>query len=181
MNYLIVGKENSGKSEYAEELVLRITKNHNKLYIATMIPYGEEGKERIRKHQSMREGKGFVTIEEARKLEKLCTVINGYDKTICLIECVSNLVANEMYSGEYEDLALSDEAITEEIVSQIKAVMNVSDETVIVTNHYEIKDDYDEDTKRYCSLIDKTNDILRNIVDEIHVVRDGKWSVYENS
>ena len=41
---LIFGGSGSGKSEYAEKLSCELAQKNEKYYIATMIPYGEEGK-----------------------------------------------------------------------------------------------------------------------------------------
>ena len=66
MFHLITGGSGSGKSEYAESEVERLahlTESEEKYYIATMFPYGEETLQKIRRHQQMRTGKGFVTLE----------------------------------------------------------------------------------------------------------------------
>ena len=44
---LIFGGSGSGKSEYAEKLSCELAQKNEKYYIATMIPYGEEGKKRV--------------------------------------------------------------------------------------------------------------------------------------
>ena len=63
----VTGGSGSGKSEFAENLMTELlnkTSENNKLfYIATMKPYGEEAAKRIQRHQKLREGKGFKTIE----------------------------------------------------------------------------------------------------------------------
>lgn len=217
MNYLIIGSSDSGKSEYAENLLVSIAKDATKLYIATMVPYGEEGAKRIQKHRDMREGKGFVTIEKARQLGELKEQIVKYSQAACILECLSNLVANEMYSGLYDGECsesadsneckfaklnadsvcfakekahnAANEIKTEEIdnkiigsvVIQVKELMAAAENLVIVTNDYDIEDSFDEETIRYCNLIKKTNDILKDLVDEVHIVSNGEWTIYENS
>ena len=45
---LIIGGSGSGKSSFGEELA---QKSNSKLYyLATMIPYGDEGKRRVERH-----------------------------------------------------------------------------------------------------------------------------------
>ena len=61
---LIFGGSGSGKSEYAEKLSCELAQKNEKYYIATMIPYGEEGKKRVERHKKLREGKDFYTIEQ---------------------------------------------------------------------------------------------------------------------
>ena len=63
---LIIGGSASGKSEYAERLVCSLS--GKRIYVATMEPFGEEGRERIARHRKLREGKGFVTAEVPRDL-----------------------------------------------------------------------------------------------------------------
>ena len=77
MLVLITGGSGSGKSAYAEYYVTKLSKDCRKYYIATMKVYDAEGQEKVRKHQKMRKGKGFVTIEQltdihraAEKMEK---------------------------------------------------------------------------------------------------------------
>ena len=63
---LIIGGSASGKSEYAERLVCSLP--GKRIYVATMEPFGEEGRERIARHRKLREGKGFATVEVPRNL-----------------------------------------------------------------------------------------------------------------
>ena len=102
MLVLITGGSGSGKSAYAEDYITKLSKDCRKYYIATMQVYDEEGQEKVFKHQKMREGKGFLTIEQptdihqaADKMEKDTTIEN-----VGLLECMSNLVANEMFREE---------------------------------------------------------------------------------
>lgn len=107
MMELIIGGSGSGKSERAEqricrarETILREREEESPLiYIATMFPFGEETKEKIRRHREMRSGKGFCTLEWYMDLkghldEKPCPLPEG---ACVLLECMSNLTANEMY------------------------------------------------------------------------------------
>ena len=60
---LVVGGAASGKSAYAEALVLR-SAAARRIYLATMSAGGEEARRRIEKHRAMRgAGKGFETVE----------------------------------------------------------------------------------------------------------------------
>ena len=61
--YIVTGGSGSGKSEYAENLAVRLAKGQALYYVAAMQPCGEEGQERIRRHRALRAGKGFETIE----------------------------------------------------------------------------------------------------------------------
>ena len=62
MMHLVTGGSGSGKSAYAEQQVLEAG-DAPRYYIATMMPYGEEGRRRVEKHRRMRREKHFETIE----------------------------------------------------------------------------------------------------------------------
>ena len=70
MVILVTGGSGSGKSEFAERLLTLLQKK-NRIYIATMQPYGEESLERIRRHQLQRKDRGFTTVERYRDIGKL--------------------------------------------------------------------------------------------------------------
>ena len=63
MTILIIGFPNSGKSALAEQMAMEMSEAENRIYLATMIPFGNDGKERVKRHRSMRAGKGFLTVE----------------------------------------------------------------------------------------------------------------------
>ncbi len=96
MKALVIGGSGSGKSEYAEELAQRLKKN-KVYYVACMTPYGSEGKRRIERHRRMREGKGFITIEQYRDIDCI-----SVEDTV-ILECVPTLLANEMFGREPKD------------------------------------------------------------------------------
>ena len=67
-----------------------------------MIPYGQEGMERIERHRRQREGKGFITLEapfDICEAVEMLAADGSHDlkKMTLLIECVSNITANEMF------------------------------------------------------------------------------------
>ena len=66
MFVLINGGSGSGKSEYAENRAVMLSKKEGLLlyYIATMKPFGEEGKRRVERHRRLRSGKGYFRGKE---------------------------------------------------------------------------------------------------------------------
>lgn len=92
----VIGGSGSGKSEYAENLAMGLKKQEQEklVYVATMKPLDEESWQRIGRHRKMRAGKGFETRECYTHLEQLSAEQNE----IILLECLSNLTANEMFS-----------------------------------------------------------------------------------
>lgn len=92
MMILISGGSGSGKSALGEELLSKCV-GYPKIYIATMKPFGEEAHNRILRHQDMRKNKGFSTMEVYQDLESIA--LNG--ECDILLECMSNLLSNEMF------------------------------------------------------------------------------------
>lgn len=67
---LVIGGSGSGKSAYAEQMAVKAAGNGSLYYVATMQVYDEEGKKKVERHQKMRAGKGFLTIEQPRRLKE---------------------------------------------------------------------------------------------------------------
>ena len=86
---LVIGGAASGKSEFAEGLVLAAG-DLPRYYIATMQPFDGECRARIRRHRAMRAQKGFETIERYTGLSGVTLP----RRSAVLLECVSNLAAN---------------------------------------------------------------------------------------
>ena len=68
MLIMVTGVSSSGKSEYAEQISCQLAKDNKKYYVATMYPYGEDGRSRVKKHKLQRDGKGFETIEQYQNI-----------------------------------------------------------------------------------------------------------------
>ena len=89
---LITGGSASGKSSFAEEHVLKLS--GRRIYLATMEPFG--AKDRIEKHRRQRAGKRFTTVERCTNLASLSLLPDAN----VLLECLGNLMANELYSAQ---------------------------------------------------------------------------------
>ena len=116
MVVFVVGGSGSGKSEYAEQLAVSLQEpgRDRLVYVATMKVLDEESRSRVGRHRSMRAGKGFETREYPTHLESLEV---GADEII-LLECLPNLLANEMFSKEGRGLQ-AEQAIRAGICRQI--------------------------------------------------------------
>ncbi len=90
----VIGGAASGKSEYAESVVLGLP--GRRVYLAAMRPVDQECRERIEKHRRARRHKGFETVERYTDLAGL----QGLEGANLLLECLSNLTANELYDPE---------------------------------------------------------------------------------
>ena len=168
---LVIGGSGSGKSAYAEQMAVKAAGNGSLYYVATMQVYDEEGKKKVERHQKMRAGKGFLTIEQPRRLKeaakKVATekvsagkVAAGVGKTV-LLECMSNLVANEMFSEENLSAVMDKEKIRQlsgEIINGVTALHDSCDILIIVTNQtFEDGIRYDASTMDYIRLLGDVN------------------------
>ena len=167
---LILGGSGSGKSAYAEAYTVRISGERKKYYLATMQVFDEEGRKKIEKHRRQRSGKGFVTIEQQTSIHEALRKMDDVGKNpaegrTALLECMSNLVANEMFSGETPD---SWEAVTDKVVREIEMLSKELEHLVIVTNNvFEDGMSYDETTMEYIKALGSTNEKLAVMADRV--------------
>ena len=165
----ICGGSGSGKSEYAEQLILSGSCPDRRYYIATMIPYGEEGRKRVERHVKLREGKGFRTIECPTDLSGALDPIDCPESAAVLIECVSNLAANEMFENH-----LNEKETAEKTIREVLSVCRKVQHGVIVSNNiFEDGNAYDEDMTAYLRALAQVNRKLAGQADEIYEVTAG--------
>lgn len=153
---LVTGGSGSGKSAYAENLCLKLQKGREdipKIYIATMYPFDSEAFRKIDRHRELRKNKHFDTIECFTGLKNV--ILNEKNTTV-LLECMSNLTANEMYQENGAGLQT-----VEEICKGLDALCAQAADVVVVSN--EIFSDgmeYDEETFRYQKYLGKINQYI---------------------
>lgn len=188
---VVTGGSGSGKSEYAEHLAM--TLGEKRIYIATMQALGEEGRQRVARHRNMREGKRFVTVECPAGLERLtedeeCRSL--LDGSVALLECMSNLAANEMFSRERNELrtgsgkaagdaetevktdmdGIADNAVQvkNRILAGIQELRRHCSHLVIVTNEvFSDGTEYDSETMEYIGCLGMLNTALAGMADQV--------------
>ena len=121
---LVLGGAASGKSEYAESLVLKTALP--RYYLATMQVWDAECAARVAKHRKMRARKQFTTVECPLHLEQVQLPARG----TALLEDLGNLTANELYSpgGAGKHAARAVLAGVEAVASQCENLVLVSNE-----------------------------------------------------
>ncbi|MGN0343306.1 MAG: bifunctional adenosylcobinamide kinase/adenosylcobinamide-phosphate guanylyltransferase [Roseburia sp.] len=157
MIHVIIGGSASGKSAYAEELACSLGQDKSKYYVATMEAYGAEGAARVKKHRNMRRGKGFCTIEKLRDIGALARQ-KRLEGSVILLECISNLVANEMFASQSP---LPPDQIPEQILSGIRSLAETAEHLIVVTN--DVFGDgisYDDTTMTYIRTLGTVNQML---------------------
>lgn len=177
---MVYGGSASGKSSYAESFAMSLQGEGRLLYIATMYPYkwntteiDPETMQRIERHRAMRADKGFDTVECYRHVEHI--VAKRQD--VLLLECMSNLLANEMYLEQDSDdgglaktmsevekagVGMSEtlSPVSKKIVQALIDLSTRVQELVIVTN--DVFSDggsltYDESTREYVKNLAEIN------------------------
>ncbi len=180
MMELVIGASASGKSEFAEERLCRLADENDqtKFYIATMQPFGEEALTRIQKHQRHRADRGMITIEQpvfiANAVCKMQTPSKG--KAV-IVECMSNLMANEMFAENAAHCSKPAEKIMKDLLKLYASCENL----VIVSNDvFSDGRDYDPSTMEYITqlgnlncLIARQADCVWEVICGIPVLRKG--------
>ena len=184
---LITGGSGSGKSAYAEKYICHVSNEKGykeKYYIATMQVFDDdEGQRKIDRHRRLRAGKGFITIEQPRDIQNAVSKLQSESslKTgrSALLECMSNLVANEMFppvdaSGiqaaeaekealdatekmkDYETAQISH--VSKKVLKEVSILSKNVAELVIVTNNvFEDGVCYDQSTMNYIKAMGIVN------------------------
>lgn len=102
---LITGGQRSGKSTYAEKLVL--TLSDAPVYVATAHIWDEEFRQRVRRHQERR-GPQWTNIEEEMNLSRL--QLTG---RVVLVDCLTLWATNFFFEA-------GDEASVDEVLEKLK-------------------------------------------------------------
>jgi len=194
---LVYGGSGSGKSEFAENLILK-SECENRFYIATMKIFDDEGKKRIERHRKLRAKKNFITIEETNEsgnledaVEKIKKISSGENlegisefesgkfpkqkKSAVLVECLSNLLANEMFLSGGKILSSGEAA--KKVVSGLKSLFSAGgfiSEIVLVSNNiFDDGLDYDAATKSYMEALAEINAFAAKNADKVFEVVAG--------
>lgn len=121
----IIGGCRSGKSRHALQLAEAMPGNR-KMFMATCIPYDEEMRDRVRKHQAERshDWKTLeVPIRIAEAIEK-----HSHDADVILVDCLTLWMSNLMMEN------LSEMQINEYIQGLILALKKSSCSVILVSN-----------------------------------------------
>lgn len=164
MLVVVTGGSGSGKSAYAENYIDVLAGNTQKYYLATMQVSGEEGRRKVERHRRLRAGRGFLTIEQPVCVEMALQRMNA-GKASALLECMSNLTANEMFGS---DGIRPGEEVFHKIISGIEKLRQELTCLVIVTNNvFEDGITYDETTMEYMRTLGAVNRRLAGMADEV--------------
>lgn len=181
---LVTGGARSGKSNFAESLCIK--QNNRTAYIATSIPFDDEMKNRVKKHQESRP-KEWKTYEVYKDIYSIVEELDNNHDTV-IMDCVTLMVNNLMFTYGIEvDKATSQELdeLEEYIKEQIKKLMETIKKTnlyfVIVSNEVGMGIVPENKLSRiYADFVGRANQLIAKYSDEVYFVVSGipmkvKW------
>lgn len=158
MTHLVIGGSGSGKSAWAEKLLME-EPDTSRIYLATMRPWDEECEKKIQRHRQMREGKGFDTVECYGRLKSLPI---PWGSSV-LLECIGNLLTNVFFDRKNNGTDMA-QMVTDDIMALEKRTRTL----VIVTN--DIFSDglfYGVETEAYRAVLGQVNKNLARAADHV--------------
>lgn len=174
---LVLGGSGSGKSAYAEHLLDGKT---NKYYIATMQVYDAEGEKKLQDTGDFAREKDLLRwnsrgdigeVDFSKRAQQAMEPPDRAGQNVterprcALLECMSNLVANEMFSGA--DI-VSEDVVVGHILQGIKNLSTKVDELVIVSNNvFEDGISYDATTQAYIRALGRINTGVAALADTV--------------
>lgn len=118
---LITGGQRSGKSSFAENLVLSLSTNP--LYIATAQIYDEEMRDRVKLHQQRR-GNSWTNIEAPYNLD-----IDIKGKTV-LFDCLTMFATNHFFDKKEEC-----SSAVEAVIQELDKLISQEDATLVIVSN----------------------------------------------
>ena len=195
---LVYGGSGSGKSEFAENEITSLqakssllqAERSNLFYIATMKIRDDEARRKVERHRNLRAKKNFITVEASDNLEnavefissslkvslraKRSNLIKGASNSnaYVLLECLSNLVANEMFLGNGE--IVESEKVVRKIEAGLEKLFSVAGDIVIVSNNvFDDGIEYDETTREYQKALAAVNIFAASRADKVSEIVAG--------
>ncbi len=159
MMTLVMGGSGSGKSAWAETYAVSLS-SRKKYYLATMQVTDAESAGKAERHRRLRAGKGFVTIEQPRDIARAAGRMTDEkrEERTALLECMSNLTANEMFSAA---VPVGAKRTAEKILREIDCLRRELAHLIIVTNNvFEDGREYEETTMEYIRALGLVNEGL---------------------
>ncbi|ABD89282.1 bifunctional adenosylcobinamide kinase/adenosylcobinamide-phosphate guanylyltransferase [Rhodopseudomonas palustris] len=119
---LVLGGARSGKSLYAEQLI--VDSGLERIYLATGSASDDEMAARIAHHRTQR-GDGWTTVEEPQAVVETLAREAGCGRAV-LVDCLTLWLANLMYAGR--DVAVASRALADHLRDAREAIVLVSNE-----------------------------------------------------
>ena len=137
----VTGGAKSGKSKFAEEMLLKLNNGNQKnIYLATSLVFDEEMKEKVRLHKKRRKNDWF-TVETYKNFKnKLYDFFENNDKikNNLLVDCLTNMITNIIFENQNIDWNNFEKKLYIQTLKKLnKNVENSVDELLNITNQFE--------------------------------------------
>lgn len=174
---LVTGGARSGKSSFAESLCK--AQNNQTAYIATSVPFDEDFRDRVRKHQESRPSQ-WQTYEVYENVHTYIEEIASKHQTV-ILDCVTLMVNNLMFeeNRDYdtmkpEEVNALEAYIREQFESLLSAVKKTNLYFVIVTNEIGMSPvAANKLTRIYTDIIGRMNQLIAKTSDDVYFVVSG--------
>ena len=133
MRIFISGGCKNGKSYFAQKLAVALAEFESEYtvplyYIATMTPVDAEDHKRIDRHRRERDGWGFITVEQAERIEGILQTCDT--EGAFLVDSLTALLANEMFPPD----GPFDNAANDRVAAGLSKVLSSVGRLVIVSD-----------------------------------------------
>ena len=137
----VTGGAKSGKSKFAEEILLKLNNGNQKnIYLATSLVFDEEMKEKVQLHKKRRKNDWF-TVETYKNFKnKLNNFFENNDKikNNMLVDCLTNMITNIIFENQNIDWNNFERKLYIQTLKKLnKNVKNSVDELLNITNQFE--------------------------------------------
>lgn len=166
---LVTGGRRSGKSQFAESYVLRLSESP--IYLASGVALDEEFSRRIHYHKEHRD-KRFRTIEEPLEVKK---VITSFEQPqVILWECLTMWLSNRFHAKGW-DFSEEDEREGEEELHALVSCVHTKHHTlVVVTNEIGLGVvPADPLSRQYSDVLGRYNQYVASVADEVYFLVSG--------
>ena len=184
----VTGGAKSGKSKFAEEMLLKLNNGKQKnIYLATSLVFDEEMKEKVRLHKKRRKDEWF-TVETYKNFEnELSNFFENNDKikNNMLVDCLTNMITNIIFENQNIDWDNFEkklyiqtlEKLNKDVEHSVIELLNVADQfenAIIVSNELGMGLVPSYPLGRYFrEIAGKMNQIVAEKADEVYFVVSG--------
>lgn len=184
----VTGGAKSGKSKFAEEMLLKLNNGKQKnIYLATSLVFDEEMKKKVHLHKKRRKDE-WLTVEAYKNFEnELSNFFENNDKikNNMLVDCLTNMITNIIFENQNIDWDNFEkklyiqtlEKLNKDVEHSVIELLNVADQfenAIIVSNElgmglvpsYPLGRSFRE-------IAGKMNQIVAEKADEVYLVVSG--------
>ena len=166
---LVTGGCRSGKSSFAEKLMIQLPGPH--LYVATAPNIDGEMSLRIRKHRQRREIFSWETLEEERDLSK--AIVMG-DGSSVLVECLTLWVNNLIYYSQQSGDVIDEDRMARRCNELVELADRNEGHVIFVTNETGLGIMPENPTARlFGDLAGRCNQIIADAAEEVYMMVSG--------